>query len=228
MTPSVNSLSAWAREVEAPAGLRVWCFSLAGVPTADDWSLLDSTESARAWRFVFDRDRHRYVQAHAATRRLLGAVLGQPAAALAFLADALGKPALAGAAAALHFNLSHGGELGALVVSAERTVGIDIEPWRPMADALAVGATVFAESEMVGWAQAAPHEVDARFLRLWTRKEALLKAIGLGLSLDPKGVAVGLQPARCEIAVTTGTQQWKVNVESLEHHAEAALAIAWL
>ena len=204
----------------------MWTFSLAGVPTADDWSLLDATENERARRFAFDRDRHRYVQAHAAMRRLLGAALGQPAAQLRFNADGFGKPTLAGGT--LHFNLSHGGEHGALAISPARPVGVDIEPWRPMNDALTVGAGVYAAQEMQGWAQAPADVLDGWFLRLWTRKEALLKAIGLGLSLDPKSVEVGLQPARRAIDVDVDTQRWTVELESLEHHTDAALAVAWL
>ncbi len=216
------------REIAAPAGLRVWCFSLAEVPSADDWSLLDRTESARAWRFAFDRDRHRYVHAHAATRRLLGAALGRKPESLVFTADALGKPALAGSASNLHFNLSHGGEFGALVVSANRPVGIDIEPWRAMTDTMAVGANVFTGREMQGWAQATVADLNARFLRLWTRKEALLKAIGLGLSVDPKSLEVGLMPPQCVVEVQANERRLAVSVASLEQYTDAALAVAWL
>ena len=213
------------REILSPNGLRVWCFPLSGTPTHNEWSLLDKHETARAARFVFDRDRHRYVQAHATMRWLLGTVLGRSAASLEFTVDALGKPALD---STLHFNLSHGGELGALVISHEQPVGIDIEPWRPVNDALAVGATVFTELEMQGWSSASAAEVDVSFLRLWTRKEALLKAIGLGLSLDPKTVDIGLLEDQCTVEVDAGSQHWAINVASLDHHTDAALAVAWL
>jgi 4'-phosphopantetheinyl transferase len=218
-----------AQEIAAPPGLRVWCFSLAGAVPAQEWSLLDADETTRARRFVFDRDRDRFVRAHAMVRQLLGSLLGRAPASLRFESGSLGKPTLRDPTTPLAFNLSHGGDLGALVVSQEAEVGIDIEPWRPMSDALAVGATVFTATEMVGWPDAEAGHIDREFLRLWTRKEAVLKALGLGLSLDPRQVTVGLQPSCCVVEVALGAHRRAVNLVSLEDHPlAAALAVAWL
>jgi 4'-phosphopantetheinyl transferase len=220
-----------AQEITAPTGLRIWCFSLAGAAPAQEWSLLDADETARARRFVFDRDRDRFVRAHAMVRQLLGGLLGHAPASLRFEAGPLGKPILRDTTPPLAFNLSHGGDLGALVVSreVEVEVGIDIEAWRPMPDALAVGASVFTAAETAGWPGADGGRIDREFLRLWTRKEAVLKALGLGLSLDPRQVTVGLQPSCCVVEVALGTQRRAVNLVSLEDHPlAAALAVAWL
>ena len=78
--------------------------------------LLSDGERARAARFVFERDRIRFVSAHAGLRRVLGALLGIEPSALRFVEDAGGKPRLAGSAA-VFFNLSHSHDLAAVAVS---------------------------------------------------------------------------------------------------------------
>lgn len=139
-------------------------------------SLLDAAECARAERLRGPRLRTRFVLAHAALRRILGAALQQPPQHLPFTHGARGKPALAD----LHFNLSHADDLALIAVSHHAPVGIDLEAERPAA---AVDLrTVLSPLERAILQRLEDDERTVATLRCWVRKEALLKAAGLGIA----------------------------------------------
>ena len=221
----------WALELAAPAGVKVWTFSLAEPAVGvgeEDASLLDAQEAARAKNFVFERDRVRYVRAHAGLRRLLGRMLDMPSRELQFEAGSHGKPSLRGRAGRLDFNLSHGGDLCAVAVAHGRSVGVDIEPWREISGAAELSRTVFSPAEQAAWSLRPTVGQQRDFLRLWTRKEAVLKAVGLGLAVDPCRVHVGLQIGGCTVDVPVGERLKQVVVHPLEGCLAAALAVAWI
>lgn len=144
-------------------------------------------ERERADRFRFERDRRRYVTAHAFLRRLLGRYLGCTPEAVALQPGAGGKPELA-LAALLRFNLAHSGELAIAVVAADMDVGVDVERIRMLRSRSGLARRVLSASELEGLGKA-PSEAD--LLACWTRKEAVLKATGDGLRRDPATVEVG-------------------------------------
>jgi len=147
-------------------------------------AVLTPMETARAARWRQAADARRYVVTRGALRMLLAARVGAAPQSLAFSTGARGKPALDSAAFAdVHFNVSHAGDW-ALIALATAPVGIDIEQCRPL-DYRAVGAQVFstAEQERIDRAADRPRA----FFDLWTAKEALLKAWGLGLGDMPTG-----------------------------------------
>jgi 4'-phosphopantetheinyl transferase len=159
---------------------------------------LDAAELARAARFVFDRDGRRFVAARLALRRILGAALGREPAALAIDAPPLHRPRLAGDAG-IDFNLSHSGRLALVAVARSAPLGVDVEAWRPVPDAAALAARLFTSGEREALQAAAQHGqpvsgAEAAFLTCWTRKEAVLKSTGLGLSVEPRTVEVGATP----------------------------------
>jgi 4'-phosphopantetheinyl transferase len=163
-----------------PAPVQVWlwrtdfeesrCAGLARV--------LSPAERAAAERFRFPRDRARALVSRAGLRLLLGGYLNLPAENVAFAAGGTGKPRLAGTGA-VSFNLSHSGACAAAAVSRGRELGIDIEQIRPDAAWRDIAARFFSPEERA-W-------LDSRvepgaFFRLWTAKEAVLKAAGTGLA----------------------------------------------
>ena len=151
--------------------------------------LLDDAERERAERFVFERDRRRFVAAHACVRTALGRCLARPAAALRFGAGRRGKPYVIDAPLDVRFNLSDGGERAVLAIALGREVGVDIEEVRPTeVDALA--RRVFAPSEANALAALPPDDRHAAFFRIWTRKEAFIKALGEGLAMPLDGFEV--------------------------------------
>ncbi len=153
-------------------------------PGVERW--LSDDERARAARFVKDADGWRFIEAHALLRFLLGHHLGMQPARVEFVLSPHGKPRQSCPASArvLAFNLSHTvGLLAVALAGAGQRVGVDVEKCGSRVDALEIARTHFSPresaylNELPGAAQA-----DA-FRQLWTRKEALHKADGRGLSL---------------------------------------------
>lgn len=124
--------------------------------------LLSSDERLRADRFRFERHRAAYTVARATLRLILGDFLGRDPAVLRFVYGPHGKPRLEGGP---HFNLSHAEGLALYAVSEDVEVGVDLEFVREPPD---IGDPACVSPE--------------DFWRRWTRREALLKAEGVGLS----------------------------------------------
>ncbi len=146
--------------------------------------LLAPDERDRADRFRFERDRRRYVAARGRLRTLLGAYLGCPAASVRIDYGASGKPAVGRDPAApdIRFNVSHSGDRALYAVCLGREVGVDIEEVRPeLATTL---AWRWLSSDDVAALEARDPEARvAAFFSLWVRREALLKARGVGLTV---------------------------------------------
>ncbi len=153
--------------------------------------LLSPEEREAAGRYIDPAARRRHEAAKAALRRLLAGYLDCPPAALRFGAGPHGKPYLEGAAAAaeIEFNLSHSGDK-ALAAVTRLTVGVDLEQTQrraPIAEG-AIAARFFTAEEGAAWRVG--RGTDAAFFRLWTRKEAVLKAHGGGLGGGMKRFSV--------------------------------------
>ncbi|GEL17142.1 4'-phosphopantetheinyl transferase family protein [Pseudonocardia asaccharolytica] len=143
-------------------------------------ALLDEHERTRLQSFRRPADRARYLAAHALARLVLGHRLGTHPAGLRFdrtcrCGQQHGKPRLAGDGPG--FSLAHSGDLVGLAVF-DRAVGLDVEQHRPLSDLAAMAAHVCSPAELARPRPSGPRA----FLTTWTRKEALLKATGEGLS----------------------------------------------
>ncbi|WP_226363925.1 4'-phosphopantetheinyl transferase family protein [Pseudonocardia abyssalis] len=161
-----------------------WATPLAPGDAPGLLDLLDAHERGRIGRFRRDLDAARYLAAHALTRLVLAARLDADPAALAFdrtcrCGEQHGKPRLAQDGPG--FSMTHAGDLVGLAVH-DGPVGLDVEQARPLSDL--AGMTAHACS---------PHESvadEASFFRLWTRKEALLKSTGEGLSTPMSAITL--------------------------------------
>ncbi|MEO3713226.1 4'-phosphopantetheinyl transferase family protein [Roseateles flavus] len=161
--------------------LDVW-YSLA---PPDGPPLLDAEEQARHARFLCQRTARTFAQAHTLKRCLLSQHHPQQAPlGWRFESGHAGKPALK-APAPCHFNLSHSGDAIAVAV-ADQPVGLDIESHRELKDGLAIAQRVFHPRERQ-WLLAQA-DFAAAFYRLWTLKEALLKATGEGFTQAPEAL----------------------------------------
>ncbi len=158
--------------------------------------LLAPSELERAARFRLERDRRRYVASRWSLRTILARYIGTPAAEIVFELGPHGKPALHAAqnGAALRFNMSRSHELTLIAVGRDLELGVDVEWIRPFPDALAVAGRMCAASEYEALRSVPAAEVGAAFLGLWTRKEAVVKALGLGLSQPLDAFALPLHP----------------------------------
>lgn len=172
---------------------------------------LAPAERARAGRYRSPDDARRFSVARGWLRHVLGTELGIPPVDVALVGDR-GKPRLAGREAPC-FNLAHSGELAVIAVAADE-VGIDVEAvanGRRGLDATGVACTP-EESDALN--RLPPGERSNAFLRLWTAKEAYLKAIGTGLAVPPDtfhvGVAVTDDPIPVQALGDLGPPRWWV------------------
>jgi 4'-phosphopantetheinyl transferase len=149
-------------------------------PAGDLRACLSRAELERARRFRFEHLRRRFIVARARLRQLLGARLGVAPEAVELASGANGKPRLA--RGGLHFSSSHCGDV-ALFGFSPVEIGVDIEALRPVAEADAIAEQVFSPREKDHYASLAARDKPLAFLNCWTRKEALVKALGDGLSL---------------------------------------------
>lgn len=150
---------------------------------ADAGNLLDRRERTRAARFRFQRDRDTYTLAHAAWRVALGTCLGIGPRDVPLATTEDGQPRLAGTA--LSTSLSHSGDMVAITVCPAATVGVDIEQWPARIDLEALMPMFCTREEHAELAGLDTAQRTRSLLELWTRKEALLKAFGVGLLTDP-------------------------------------------
>ncbi|MGQ5522586.1 4'-phosphopantetheinyl transferase family protein [Chitinimonas sp. PSY-7] len=140
---------------------------------------LSDEEKQRASRFVQRIHGERFTVAHAALRFVLGLASNVSPAGLVFRNEAAGKPMLP-AYPDIGFNLSHSEDIAVIALGRGAGVGVDVEHCRRKFDWRGIAESYFspAERRLIDSA----HDGAACFLQLWTAKEAVLKAIGSGLS----------------------------------------------
>ena len=155
-------------------------------------STLSADETERADRFHFDSDRHRFVIAHIALRDILSRYLHCQPGELTFSVNQYGKPSLNNHK--LEFNLSHSGDFVLIAVTQERKVGVDVEHIRTDTRLESIANRYFSASEVSELMALTPEQRISGFFNCWTRKEAYIKAHGLGLSLPLESFDVSLTP----------------------------------
>jgi 4'-phosphopantetheinyl transferase len=194
--------------------MRLWLVDLDAVPFDDAPS---AAEQQRAARFMRADDGRRYLASHAALRHLLGT-------REAWVAGAHGKPMLA--AAPPHFNMSRRDSVALIGVSATHEIGVDVEPLQPMVDANELAQLHFTPRERDAVQRESGTARDRAFLRCWTRKEACMKATGLGLSLAPSGFECGAQAVPMRVQVTNAQRAWSLLVHSPEMAGDD-IVVSW-
>jgi 4'-phosphopantetheinyl transferase len=140
--------------------------------------LLTSEEMARADRFRVARAARRFVVARAALREVLGQATGVEPAQIEFRYGTHGKPSLD--RRQLHFNASDSGDL-AVVALAPGEIGVDLEVRRRLSDRDRLARRICTSAELRRLYSLPDDQIDEALLRLWTFKEAALKATGTGL-----------------------------------------------
>jgi 4'-phosphopantetheinyl transferase len=141
--------------------------------------ILSAEELDRASRFYFERDRCRFIAGRGILREILGSYLEMNPSQLHFSFSSHGKPYLG--TTPLHFNVTHSEDLVLVAVSTACTLGIDIERIRPIPEFEDIAINYFSMREAAEL-MALPQEQQRRaFYRMWTCKEASIKAAGTGL-----------------------------------------------
>ena len=177
--------------------LHVWQVNLDNINYQHKYliSLLSSEEIKRSKRFIFDRDRHCYQVTHSMKRLILANYLDCDPQCLHFKIESYGKPALANLLCSMkvQFNISHSHDLILIAITVEDPIGIDIEYNNKKRSIERLVETIFAPSEMKYFVTLkSQREKEEPLFRCWTRKEAYLKAIGIGLRQNLTNISVDL------------------------------------
>ncbi len=180
-----------------PDEVHVWRISVRQPPPVlERWRvLLTAEERARLERFRFPDDATRELVSRGALRAALGAYLGVGPATVTFATEEKGKPVLATVPAAgrIEFNTSHAGEWVLLAFAHGRPVGVDVERWREV-DSADLVRGYFSPGEIAEWESLPEATRIEGFFNGWTRKEAYLKALGVGLAKPLDSFQVRLAP----------------------------------
>lgn len=183
-------------------------------------ALLDAREAARVVRQRRAQDRETLTLAYALHRLLLARVLGRVPAAVPLGRDGLGCPRLSGVA--MHTSLSHAQGWIALAATACGPVGIDLEPAARAPELPEIAARICHPSEVVPLAGLSPRDRGAALLALWVRKEAVLKAEGIGLAREMSG----FRAADGEVLGSESVPGARLRVRMVEAGAECLVAVA--
>ena len=172
---------------------------------------LSHDERERANRFVFERDRNRFVVARGELRRLLGERMHMAPEDIEFRYGPYGKPELQTGLSKddLRFNVSHCEDIAIYGFACGRRIGIDIEMIRYLPDADDVAARCFSACELEEYRALAASEKQSGFFNCWTRKEAFVKAVGDGLGYCLGNFDVSLIPGEPAKILRVGTTAGK-------------------
>ncbi|HET8869482.1 MAG TPA: 4'-phosphopantetheinyl transferase superfamily protein [Aquabacterium sp.] len=193
-------------DVPAPLGAHLWLVDLRQSKGWPLQGLLSEGERERAMRFRFERDARRYLVSHAALRQLLSKLLETTPNRVPIQISREGKPFLPGHP--LHFNMSHSEDWALIGVHPHRVIGIDLEQEHTISEIDSLARHSFGRHEYLAYSGLiAPLKVS-RFFTCWTRKEACLKAIGSGLSVEPSTFEAGVEPVPVRVSLRDQTGQW--------------------
>jgi 4'-phosphopantetheinyl transferase len=175
------------------AGVALWLAGPAGPGGVPEhlWNALSRGEKDRANRFRRPEDRALFALTRGALRRLLSEATGVPAEELAFAEGPHGKPRLAGTNGP-RFNVSHSGCWALIGFSDRRDIGVDIEFMRAAGGELDLARSFFSDAEYRSLAGLANGTLLSSFYKIWTCKEAILKAYGAGITEHLKNFSVEL------------------------------------
>lgn len=178
---TAHEIHVWCSDLDQPSSIVESCRNV-----------LSHEEIAVANRLRSSSDVSRYVVAHGLLRKIIATYLEIAPEVIAFQQGRSGKPLLEFPTEApkLRFNMSHSGDAAVYALSASNEVGIDLEQLRIVAGAEAIVHRNFSTIEQATWSALNAEDRHTAFLRCWTRKEAYLKATGVGLEGDLRGFSV--------------------------------------
>lgn len=188
--------------------------------------LVGRSELERAARIRDPAERSFLLASHAVLRSVLADALGKSAMQLELYRDEFGKPRLADGS--LHFNMSRSRSATLIGLSVGAEIGVDIEMIREFPDAAVVAREYLSPREYAQWGRLDAASVVSALLQCWARKEACLKAAGIGLSGKPEKLDAGWRrddlPERLNLR--HGARNWDTVVVSLPVPPELVAAAA--
>ena len=207
--PSLSEMASASKPVDqhAPCAIPVRIASVA--PDIEVWqmclnqempvvqqfeNLLSPDEKLRSQRFHAERHRRRFIVSRGALRVLLSHQTKMPPAEIVFSYASHGKPFVPEPADHVNFNVSHSEECAVYAISRQYQLGVDVEFLHRKIEFEAIAKRFFAPGEYADLC-VLPHAMRKRaFMACWTRKEAVIKALGDGLSIPLDQFRVTVDP----------------------------------
>lgn len=161
-------------------------------------TILSDDEVAKANRFIFDTDRIQYIFSHLALRVILSKYLGVNPRAVKFHYNDHGKPLIDSGDQyePLTFNMSHSGNTVIVAISYKRLLGVDVEHLRDISNIESLVNRFFSPFEKASFTSILEKDRNSICFHVWTRKEALIKAVGSGLAFPLNKFDVTVSPER--------------------------------
>ena len=165
--------------------------------------LLADDERNRAERYYFDKDRDRYILGRGLLRSLLGCYLEVDPRQVDFRYSPLGKPFIADHmnTGRITFSVSHSDNCIFLGMTREGNIGVDVERVRPVRENDNIFRRFASDQEKDAFDELDDEEKLPAFFRWWTQKEAVVKALGDGMTEDASRFSVGVPPGEQKVLV---------------------------
>jgi 4'-phosphopantetheinyl transferase len=180
--------------------------------------VLSEEERMRASRFYFERDRHRWIIARGVLRMILARYLQMEPEKLLFVFNQYGKPALAPFYdSKFEFNLSHSDDIALYALTYGRQVGVDVEYMKEDIEYDELARVSFSPDERAVLRSLSGEAKREAFYNCWTRKEAYIKARGMGLSLPLDLFDVSLRPGEAAGLLASREDPREVNRWSFQN-----------
>ena len=221
-----------------PGTVHVWAITVDSLDdTSPHLASLSTAEWDRAQAFRFERDRHRFIARRDALRQLLGRYLALEPAQIEIDEGGGRKPTLGGShrkrvatgiSPDIRFNCSHSNGVALLVFARDMPVGVDLERVRPMPEVEDVARRFFSPHEYCALVKMPPEDRLAAFYECWTRKEAVVKALGHGLAMPLNSFTVSFAPGQPAQLVQLDTGEpgdWRLMRLRPSPEFSAALAV---
>lgn len=203
-----------------PNQIHIWSINLSITTDQANEKIkrLSADERERAHRFHFEIHQLRFIAAHSALRQVLSQYLSIPAEQIVFTYGEQHKPFIANSN--IQFNLAHSHDLALLAITPNHSVGIDVE--KMAEDKENVAKRFFHPTEVTALQEKSENERLTAFYRIWTRKEAMVKAVGKGLSIPLSSFAVS--PDANVETITLEGKTWTLQSLNINPQYAAALA----
>lgn len=201
------------------------------IPTANAENELDllfeylsPDERVRANNIYSNEKKRTYITSHAATRVILGNLLGTAPQKIDIQTGSHGKPVIG--SSNIQFNLSHTQSLSLLGISMQNNVGIDIETIKPAREFLAIAKRFFNPSEYAWLKDLEQNELPGYFYQLWCFKEAYLKGTGTGLQGGLENLSLSKEDLKLDKFFSPlKDSSWQVMPLYISNGYKAALAL---
>jgi len=176
--------------------------------------LLDSFESQKSKAFTTAQLREKYILRRAILRKELAKFTGSSTEKINYNTNEFQKPFLENGD--VQFNCSHSNNYFVIAISGNTELGVDIEHYRELNDLDLTAERAFSINEFTKWMSVAEDEKLDIFYRIWTRKEAIIKAIGMGLSYPLSDFDVSIGKNNVGV-VLSKDKDWPADSWSMHH-----------